>query len=573
MTLTNTEAATGVQTGGGEDDRVGAGVGGSLLEPTRDPYPYKPYPGFKDPDDWREFTEPDADQRFQQRSRVACSDAKADHVGKHEHHDHPFCAVCQHRLERWESGQDLPTTAELRQRWLRFGPSSSDEPKPARLPFGFYDTVVNFHDHGASEAARTYAESKDCGAAGEALLAYLDSKEDDKYRDLQVHRRAIRHLIVNGRFPADTYDPDRTTGTYLDADQLDELPEPEPLIDGILNRHTLAILRGRDHTFKTFIALDWALALATGKGWQGRDCERVPVLYIAGEGAHGLAARIKAWEQAWHVDVDPDYLTVRTSALNMHRPGPDFEDLLTRVDTYGLVVVDTLRRVSGAADGNSSEMGQVIDNLERLKRATADGTVLTLAHTDKGDNDSRGYSGIEDDADTVWHSKRETGSAHFRLELTKMKDGPDGTALDLKAVPSHGSLIIEGSERRVGEEEASRAEQIVMQAMTGMFAQTGATATELIEATGLPKSTFYWARGRLIESGELESNGPRSRQRIELPLSSQVQGPETPESRSDSNSPSTVQCLSKSVQSSPTPLRGWTLDSGLLDDPRNGEAS
>src|SRR5271166_6366919 len=44
------------------------------------------------------------------------------------------------------------------------------------------------------------------------------------------------------------------------SDQLDELPAPEPLIEGVLSRHAYGIICGRDATFKTFIALDWALS-------------------------------------------------------------------------------------------------------------------------------------------------------------------------------------------------------------------------------------------------------------------------------------------------------------------------
>ena len=102
--------------------------------------------------------------------------------------------------------------------------------------------------------------------------------------------------------------------------------------------------------------------------------------------------------------------TVRTAALNMHHPGPAFDHLLEHVTAggYGLVIVDTLRRVSGAADGNSCEMGARRSTTStESSRPPTDGTVLAVAHTDKGDNDSRGYSGIEDDADVVWAAKRD----------------------------------------------------------------------------------------------------------------------------------------------------------------------
>ena len=53
---------------------------------------------------------------------------------------------------------------------------------------------------------------------------------------------------------------DNLDDEFLLGDQLDELPAPEPLIEGVLSRHAYGIICGRDATFKTFIALDWALS-------------------------------------------------------------------------------------------------------------------------------------------------------------------------------------------------------------------------------------------------------------------------------------------------------------------------
>ena len=65
--------------------------------------------------------------------------------------------------------------------------------------------------------------------------------------------------------PADSFDPDlevdNLDAEFLLGDQLDELPAPESLIDGVLTRHAYGILRGRDASFKSFITLDWALCL------------------------------------------------------------------------------------------------------------------------------------------------------------------------------------------------------------------------------------------------------------------------------------------------------------------------
>jgi AAA domain len=70
----------------------------------------------------------------------------------------------------------------------------------------------------------------------------------------------------------------------LTRSALAELPTPTPLIDNVLDKGTVALLYGKWGTGKSFIALDWAASVATGRNWQGRPTERLRVLYIAAEG-------------------------------------------------------------------------------------------------------------------------------------------------------------------------------------------------------------------------------------------------------------------------------------------------
>ncbi len=56
--------------------------------------------------------------------------------------------------------------------------------------------------------------------------------------------------------------------TLLSRSDLRNLPVPQPLIDNVLDQGTIALLYGKWSTAKTFIALDWAACVATGKRWQ-----------------------------------------------------------------------------------------------------------------------------------------------------------------------------------------------------------------------------------------------------------------------------------------------------------------
>ncbi|MHB8297979.1 MAG: AAA family ATPase [Dermatophilaceae bacterium] len=373
-------------------------------------------------------------------------------------------------------------------------------------------------------------------------------EREENYKDhlaVEVDRQRVRHDAAKQlRAEDDQADLATFDDQYLNADQLGNLPTPEPMIAGVLDRHCYAILRGRDGTYKTFIALDWALCLATGKPWQGKAVQRTRVLYIAGEGAYGINARKKAWELAWNTKVEPEWFTLRQSAVNLYKGGPALEDLITRASEggYGLVVVDTLRRASGGADGNGTDMGVVVDNAVRIIQATLDGSVLALAHTDKGDNDTRGFSGIEDDADIVWHAKRDKDRSPLALTLenVKMKDGPEGLILTLTMAPAAGSLVVSKAADRLTVDEMHDTDQTILTVMRETFALTGATVIQLIEVTELPRSTVYKARGRLLNNGQLISTRRGSsdlltlaRHAVESTVDSDVES--TPESTPVSN--------------------------------------
>jgi hypothetical protein len=358
---------------------------------------------------------------------------------------------------------------------------------------------------------RTDAELEDADREANEMLAATKHAEkvSEKVRDLRVLEDARARLRAEK--VADTNFAEQ----FLTPAQLRDMPRPDPLISKVLPRHTYAILRGRDHSLKSFLAIDWSLCLATGKPWQDHQVEQTRVLYIAGEGAHGLAGRIEAWEYAWQERVPEDQFTIRQTALNLHQPGPAFDHLLDHVaaGSYGLVIVDTLRRVSGAADGNTSEMGLVVDNLDLVKQATDRGSVLVVAHTDKGDHDSRGYSGIEDDADVVWSAKR--NDMLLDLELKKMKDGPDGRKLTLLAQPALGSLVLAGTDGTPAI-DTNESQQQILEALN-IMPPGGVTGPELMATAELKKPTFYRALNALVEQQHVVTTKNGRTRYYELP--------------------------------------------------------
>lgn len=406
----------------------------------------QPYPPFT-MDDFRQGPGADTGDTRQAEAEGWVYEADADHSKKHKRHDHPWCGRC---LSRWL------------------------EESQVRMPL------------------------------------------DPIQTQLIVTDRARRYLRLHGRPPRDCFEPEvgafNLDDLYLGPSELENAPAPDPLIEGVLHRNAYAILRGRDASFKSFIALDWALSLATGTDWQGQGTEQARVLYVAGEGVQGLRSRIQAWQKASGVKVTDDWFTVRAGGVNMFRAGADFDHLLSHVDQgrYGLVVLDTLRRMSGGAVENSSDMGVVVDNVSRVRDRTAGGSVLVVAHTGKGDDDTRGFSGIEDDSDIVWAVKRAGKSLKVKLTCTKMKDGPDGHCYPLGMLKQDESLVVgldDGTVTVNATDQLSGVDARIMQAMQTEFLETGATVSTLVSKLSASQNTVYRSRKKLLGMGLLRESG------------------------------------------------------------------
>jgi len=84
-----------------------------------------------------------------------------------------------------------------------------------------------------------------------------------------------------------------------------ERPTPDFLIYGLLPETGVALLSASQGSFKSFLALDMALCVATGKAFKGRKTKRGRVLYVAAEGAETAKDRARAWLGRWRGEI-PD---------------------------------------------------------------------------------------------------------------------------------------------------------------------------------------------------------------------------------------------------------------------------
>lgn len=69
------------------------------------------------------------------------------------------------------------------------------------------------------------------------------------------------------------------------------------LIRNYLERGAVGALYGPSGSLKSFIALEMALCVASGRPYRGNSVRQGSVIYLAAEGQRGLSKRILAWER------------------------------------------------------------------------------------------------------------------------------------------------------------------------------------------------------------------------------------------------------------------------------------
>ena len=86
--------------------------------------------------------------------------------------------------------------------------------------------------------------------------------------------------------------------SVLDWDDDTDVPEADPVIDGVFDQGATVIVYGRANVGKSFVVQKMTHCVAAGLPFAGRDVEQGAVLYVATEGHAGIRRRLKAMRKA-----------------------------------------------------------------------------------------------------------------------------------------------------------------------------------------------------------------------------------------------------------------------------------
>lgn len=265
------------------------------------------------------------------------------------------------------------------------------------------------------------------GALAEIELHKLKAKQ----RATDLHRAERMAALDSGELTeAAKHFRNKIATTRLTS--LSGLPDPVPLIDGLLYRETVNYLVGASGAYKSVAALDMAARIGGGMQFCGMRTSPGRVLYIVAEGAAGMKYRQQAWEEYHKQEMrGVEFIPFAIQIHNTDEMSALIQEAIA--GHYALVVFDTQAMCTIGIDENSNEeMALVISSAQRLANATK-ACVLLVHHIGKSASSGiRGASGQYANVNTVISVDREGSGTSVTLSTARGKGGKQKDAEEIQ---------------------------------------------------------------------------------------------------------------------------------------------
>lgn len=235
---------------------------------------------------------------------------------------------------------------------------------------------------------------------------------------------ALRVASANGAEPDGTASRASFRKLDLVAFLDEDPPEPDYLLDGLLEYGELCWLSGRGKVGKSMVALYLAAAAVTGgQTFVGREVGSLDwVLYIDGENREAtVRRRVHLAGLAAEVAAKVDYVSVRGVDLGTPPALAELARLVARPGR-GLVILDSLVALHTADEDKAGEVRRFADKM-RAVFESGGVTVLGLAHENRAGN-LRGSLDWRNAADRVLELAKD-GNGLRTLKVGDTRDGSD----------------------------------------------------------------------------------------------------------------------------------------------------
>ncbi len=304
--------------------------------------------------------------------------------------------------------------------------------------------------------------------------------------------------------------PDVASNLFVWADELHQLPAREWLVEGLFGVGEVVGVVGDFQTAKSLLAQSLAEAVSSGSDWFGRRVTKPGLaLYIAGEGSGGLGGRLEALAMRTGRPVSHRIAVMPKPLLLLDKAAVDF--VLARIaeempEPPVIIFIDTLSRaIPGVNENQQEPMSLAVAAVDRLRDATG-ATVVLIHHVAKGERGGwRGSSVVPGALDALLMLERPEGSDRVSVSCLKQKDGAPFEKFWLAIVPLGPSAVLAAADVVINHMAASA--DVTLDTLERL-GPNGATSTDWLKETNLPKRTFYNHRKALVESGRVRYSSP-----------------------------------------------------------------
>jgi phage/plasmid primase-like uncharacterized protein len=199
------------------------------------------------------------------------------------------------------------------------------------------------------------------------------------------------------------------------ADSFSEQPAPISwLVKRWLQDNALIMVHGPSGGGKTFVVLDWCLRIASRTPeWCGQRVKPGSVVYLAGEGHHGLRGRIAAWKHSRQAGPLSMWLSRAGCDLNTPEGYIKAVNHISKLpERPSVIVVDTLHRFLSGDENSAQDAKTMLDACGALMEKF--GCAVILVH----------HTGVSEEAQhRARGSSAWRGALDIEISIIPAKDG------------------------------------------------------------------------------------------------------------------------------------------------------
>ena len=237
-----------------------------------------------------------------------------------------------------------------------------------RRKYGATQDIVIVADNDASGVGLRYAEQASAKYGARIVMPPIQGDAND-------YVQSGHDLLTLLEPPKDDW--------LVQADEFSSKPAPISwLVKHWVQNEALIMVHGPSGGGKTFAVLDWSLRIASEMSeWFGNVVRNGCVVYLAGEGHHGLKARIAAWKH--HHGIYALNMWLSKDGCDLNTPAGYqrvLDHLRSLKEKPKLIVVDTLHRFLAGDENSAQDAKTMLDACGALMREFSC-SVLLVHHT------------------------------------------------------------------------------------------------------------------------------------------------------------------------------------------------